>query len=217
MAAHLLRYRALLWPVGDGQRHLTALFCMHIGNSIVHLSIHQGAEMVFNSLIFVVFFAVVLALHSMPLSWATRKLKLLIASHLFYAAWNPPFVILLWISTVADWYATQGLVRAQRPVSRRAWMLLSVIANLGMLGHFKYGSFLLANFSALMASFGIDYQRAGVRHRVAGGHLVLHLPYDVLHARYLSAPRQTRAACSRPRAVRDVLSASGDRANHATD
>ncbi|MFC4761800.1 MBOAT family O-acyltransferase [Dyella koreensis] len=114
--------------------------------------------MVFNSLTFVVFFAVVLALHSMPLSWTTRKLNLLIASYLFYAAWNPPFVILLWVSTVVDWYAAQGLVRAQRPVSRRAWMLLSVIANLGMLGYFKYGSFLLANFSALMASLGIDYQ-----------------------------------------------------------
>ena len=37
-----------------------------------------------------------------------RKVNLLLASYLFYAAWNPPFVILLWISTVVDWYA--GLV-----------------------------------------------------------------------------------------------------------
>src|ERR1700737_1277508 len=111
--------------------------------------------MVFNSLTFVVFFALVLALHSMPFGWTTKKVNLLIASYLFYAAWNPPFVILLWVSTVVDWYAAQGLVKAQRPASRHAWMLLSVVANLGLLGYFKYGQFLLDNFSALMTAPGV--------------------------------------------------------------
>src|SRR6202007_2314111 len=113
---------------------------------------------VFNSLTFVVFFACVLGLHSLPLPWTTKKINLLIASYLFYAAWNPPFVILLWVSTVVDWYAAQGMVKAQRPSARHLWMLLSVAANLGMLGYFKYGQFLLANFSALMASLGVAYQ-----------------------------------------------------------
>jgi hypothetical protein len=49
--------------------------------------------MVFNSLTFVVFFACVLGLHSLPLPWTTEKINLLIASYLFYAAWNPPFVV----------------------------------------------------------------------------------------------------------------------------
>lgn len=114
--------------------------------------------MVFNSLTFIAFFACVLALHSLPLPWTTRKINLLIASYIFYMAWNPPFVILLWISTVVDWYAAQGLVKAQRQRARHAWMLLSVIANLGMLGYFKYGQFLLDNFSVLMASLGVVYQ-----------------------------------------------------------
>ena len=58
--------------------------------------------MLFNSLAFVVFFAIVLALHNAPFSWRTKKTNLLIASYLFYAAWNPPFVLLIWISTWAD-------------------------------------------------------------------------------------------------------------------
>jgi alginate O-acetyltransferase complex protein AlgI len=116
--------------------------------------------MVFNSLTFLVFFACVLGLHSLPLSWKTRKINLLLASYLFYSAWNPPFVILLWISTVVDWYAAQGLVRSQRQAARRAWMLLSVVANLGMLVYFKYGQFLLDSFSALVASVGITYHPA---------------------------------------------------------
>jgi alginate O-acetyltransferase complex protein AlgI len=115
---------------------------------------------VFNSLTFVVFFACVLGLHSLPLSWEAKKINLLIASYFFYAAWNPPFVILLWFSTVIDWYAAQGLVRAQRPSTRHAWMLLSVIANLGILGYVKYGQFLLDNFVALAGAVGIAYHPA---------------------------------------------------------
>jgi alginate O-acetyltransferase complex protein AlgI len=113
---------------------------------------------IFNSLTFVVFFACVLLLHSMPFEWTTKKINLLIASYLFYAAWNPPFVALLWISTVVDWYAAQKLVLAERPAVRRAWMLVSVVANLGMLSYFKYGAFLLQNFSALLAGIGVNYK-----------------------------------------------------------
>ncbi len=116
--------------------------------------------MVFNSLTFIVFFACVLLMHSLPLGWTTKKINLLLASYLFYSAWNPPFVILLWISTVVDWYAAQGLVKARREPVRHAWMLLSVVANLGMLGYFKYGQFLLDNFTTLMSALGVAYHPA---------------------------------------------------------
>jgi alginate O-acetyltransferase complex protein AlgI len=113
--------------------------------------------MVFNSLTFVCFFFLVLVLHSMPFKWTTKKFNLLLASYLFYAAWNPPFILLLWFSTVIDWYAAKGLVRAQKVAARRAWMLLSVVANLGMLCYFKYGNFVLENFEVLMANLGLNY------------------------------------------------------------
>ena len=118
----------------------------------------MARSMVFNSLTFIVFFACVLVLHRLPLGWTTKKVNLLIASYLFYAAWNPPFVILLWISTVVDWWAAKKLADAVQPRSRRAWMLLSVVVNLGMLAYFKYGSFLTDNFSALMATAGVAWR-----------------------------------------------------------
>ena len=115
--------------------------------------------MIFNSLTFVVFFALVLALHYSPFfSWHQKKINLLLASYLFYAAWNPPFVILLWISTVVDWWAAQWMVRSQKQSTRRAWMIISVAVNLGMLGYFKYGEFLLNNFIAFAASTGVEYR-----------------------------------------------------------
>lgn len=114
--------------------------------------------MVFNTLTFVVFFALVLGLHSLPFGWKTRKVNLLIASYIFYAAWNPPFIVLLWISTVVDWYVAQALVHAEKQSARRAWMLLSVVANLGMLLYFKYGSFLLHTFVSLVSALGVSYR-----------------------------------------------------------
>ncbi len=114
--------------------------------------------MVFNSLTFALFFAIVLLLHSLPLTWRTRKIQLLLASYVFYAAWNPPFIILLWVSTLVDWWAANRIAQSRTPWSRRTWLLLSLGANLGMLGWFKYGEFFLRNTQVVLAGFGIDYQ-----------------------------------------------------------
>ncbi len=114
--------------------------------------------MIFNSLVFIAFFAVVLLLQSLPLSWTAKKINLLLASYVFYAAWNPPFVLLLWLSTVVDWFAARGLQQASEPWKRRAWMLLSVLVSLGLLSYFKYGTFLVQNFAALVSLFGFHYR-----------------------------------------------------------
>jgi alginate O-acetyltransferase complex protein AlgI len=113
--------------------------------------------LVFNSLTFVVFFTVVLLLHRLPFSWTTKKVNLLIASYVFYAAWNPPFVILLWISTLVDWVVARRLYESTGALRRRAWLLVSLAVNLGFLAFFKYGEFLLANWQALMASVGVTW------------------------------------------------------------
>jgi alginate O-acetyltransferase complex protein AlgI len=112
---------------------------------------------VFNSLSFVVFFAAVLLLHNLPFSWQVRKFNLLIASYVFYAAWNPPFIVLLWISTIVDWWAARRIHAQRNQSRRRAWLLLSLGVNLGFLGSFKYGQFLLASWQAVMADVGVTW------------------------------------------------------------
>jgi alginate O-acetyltransferase complex protein AlgI len=113
--------------------------------------------LVFNSLTFIVFFAVVLVLHRLPLPWTVKKANLLVASYVFYAAWNPPFVLLLWISTAIDWLAARRVYEAGSVAARRGWLVVSLAANLGFLGFFKYGEFLLENWQAFMAAFGVAY------------------------------------------------------------
>ena len=115
--------------------------------------------MLFNSLGFFVFLAVVLALYYLPLlSWTGKKAMLLLASYLFYALWNPPLVLLLWISTFVDWTAGNQLAKETREGRRKMWLLLSMVVNLGFLAFFKYGNFLLENFVSVAQLSGWDYQ-----------------------------------------------------------
>ena len=94
--------------------------------------------MVFNSLLFLAFFAIVLGVHSLPIPWRARKFNLLVASYLFYAAWNPPFVLLIWLSTIVDWWAAKWIERSDDARRRRAFLILSLCTNLGLLAFFKY-------------------------------------------------------------------------------
>lgn len=111
--------------------------------------------MLFNSLTFLIFLLGVIAIQHGSFSWRVKKLNLICVSYLFYAAWNPPFVILLWISTVVDWWVSQQMVKTERKTRRRLLVCLSLAANLGILGFFKYGTFVFDNTLALLASLGL--------------------------------------------------------------
>jgi alginate O-acetyltransferase complex protein AlgI len=115
----------------------------------------------FNSLTFVAFFAIVLGLHNLPLPWKAKKVNLLIASYLFYAAWNPPFVLLLWLSTAVDWVVARKIYDSDGQRRRRALLGVSMAVNLGLLGYFKYGGFLLENWQALMSAIGVTWTAPG--------------------------------------------------------
>jgi D-alanyl-lipoteichoic acid acyltransferase DltB (MBOAT superfamily) len=58
-----------------------------------------------------------------------------------------------------DWYIARGMwtARDRGRAARRAWLLVSLAANLGFLGFFKYGEFLLQNWQALMTALGVAY------------------------------------------------------------
>lgn len=116
--------------------------------------------MVFNSYTFIAFFIIMLILHNLPFSWKVKKINLLLASYVFYAAWNPPFILLLWLSTVVDYFVGRALYTQANKHKRKVLLVLSLIGNLGMLCFFKYGTFLLENFTHLVNLLGMDYHPA---------------------------------------------------------
>ncbi|MCY1074461.1 MBOAT family O-acyltransferase [Archangium lansingense] len=111
--------------------------------------------MVFNSLSFLVFLAVCLGLHHLPLSWRARKANLLVASSLFYAAWNPLFLPLLWYAITLDWFLARAIAAAPTQGRKKALLVLSLVSNLGLLAFFKYGPFLSDNANAFFQALGV--------------------------------------------------------------
>ena len=115
--------------------------------------------MLFNSLSFVVFLVIVLVLYYSKLfNWTGKKRMLLFASYIFYGLWNPPLVILLWISTAVDWVTGKKLATEENKRKRVLWLLLSMVVNLGFLTFFKYRDFLVDNFTTVVNSYGYGYQ-----------------------------------------------------------
>ena len=96
--------------------------------------------MVFNSLQFVLFFAVVYALYR-ALPHRPQNWMLLIASYVFYAAWDWRFLGLLIGSTIIDFYVARYIHARNDSRQRRRALLLSLVYNLGVLALFKYFNF----------------------------------------------------------------------------
>jgi alginate O-acetyltransferase complex protein AlgI len=61
---------------------------------------------------------------------------------------------------VVDWYVAKAIFQAESQSRRRGLLLVSIAVNLGFLGFFKYGEFLLENFVVLVATMGFDFQPA---------------------------------------------------------
>lgn len=108
--------------------------------------------MLFNSLKFLIFFPiVVIAYYLMPhrFRWAW----LLGASSVFYMAFVPVYVLILYFTILVDYFIGIEIEKAQG--KKREYMLyVSVFANMGVLAIFKYYNFFIDNFNALFEALG---------------------------------------------------------------
>ena len=105
--------------------------------------------MLFQTPQFFVFLAVVLILfYSTPQKW--RKFILLAASYYFYMSWIPVFILLLLSLTAIDYCAARWIVQTQSPRLRKTALVVSLSANLGLLGFFKYYNFFAENIAHVL-------------------------------------------------------------------
>ncbi|AGH51249.1 membrane bound O-acyl transferase, MBOAT family protein [Sphingomonas sp. MM-1] len=88
-----------------------------------------------------------------------RKILLLLASWVFYGAWDWRFVALLIFSAFLNWGTAALIARTDEeyePGRRKALLAFGVAANLGILGFFKYYDFFLEQLGLLLAHFGFE-------------------------------------------------------------
>ncbi len=111
--------------------------------------------MLFNSLVFLVFLAVVLLVYP-RLERRNQNRFLLLASYVFYGYWDWRFNFLLLTSTVVDYFVGSRLHASDSPRRRRRLLFLSVAVNLGILGFFKYFNFFIGSAASMLGGLGLE-------------------------------------------------------------
>jgi D-alanyl-lipoteichoic acid acyltransferase DltB (MBOAT superfamily) len=121
-------------------------------SGLLVLYVFDHHTMLFNSLAFLLFFVIVTFLfYSVPHRF--RWLLLLLSSCYFYIYYIPVYIFIMAAIISIDYAAGIWLENIQDARHRRLFLILSLVANLGALGFFKYCDFFLDNLNAVMALF----------------------------------------------------------------
>ncbi len=107
----------------------------------------------FNSIDFLIFFPIVVAVYYL-IPKKARQIWLLAASYYFYMCWSIKYAVLIVISTLIT-YLSGILIEKTDNTAKRKWIVaFSFVSNLGILMFFKYFMFMLRNVNAVLGLFG---------------------------------------------------------------
>jgi D-alanyl-lipoteichoic acid acyltransferase DltB (MBOAT superfamily) len=111
--------------------------------------------MLFHTWPFALFFLIVYPIYLALKGTTFRLAWLLAASYFFYAWLNPLYLVLITYSTALDYTVVMRMAKSRR---RKSWLAVSLVNNLGLLGFFKYGTFVTDNVNLLLSSLNIPYE-----------------------------------------------------------
>ena len=112
--------------------------------------------MVFNSIEFLIFLPIVVALFYL-LPQKARWLMLLVASCVFYMWFVPKYILILLVTIVIDYAAGLLMERyADEPRKKKTFMIISIVSTLTVLVIFKYLGFITENLDRLCATLGME-------------------------------------------------------------
>jgi alginate O-acetyltransferase complex protein AlgI len=110
--------------------------------------------MLFNSIQFALFFLVVTIVFFL-IPHRLRWIHLLIASCVFYCAFVPIYILILFFTILIDYIAGIYIEDAQG-ARRKLLLTISLVSNLGVLAFFKYYNFFIENVNALIQTLGLQ-------------------------------------------------------------
>jgi D-alanyl-lipoteichoic acid acyltransferase DltB (MBOAT superfamily) len=79
---------------------------------------------------------------------------LLVASYVFYGWWDVRFLVLLLFTSLFDYFCALKIDAEDRPRQRKGWLAASIIANMTVLGIFKYYNFFADSLSTVLGRIG---------------------------------------------------------------
>ncbi len=107
--------------------------------------------MVFSSFTFLfIFLPLVLLTYFLVKKRKYRNIVLLIFSLIFYAWGEPVYVILMLLSIIVNYFIALKIEKLK--YSKKKWMIIDIIFNLGIIGFFKYGNFIIQNINSIFHS-----------------------------------------------------------------
>ncbi len=109
--------------------------------------------MLFNSLSFLLFFPIVTVLYFL-LPHRFRWLLLLIASCFFYMFFKPIYILILFFTIIIDYFTGIYIEKTTNAQQKKKYLVVSLIANIGILAVFKYYNFLNSNIDGLVTLLG---------------------------------------------------------------
>lgn len=77
------------------------------------------------------------------------------AGYVFYGWWDWRFLLLLAASTFIDYFVAQQIGKHEEEAPRKRWLMVSLVAQLGMLGVFKYFDFFITSWVDAWATVGV--------------------------------------------------------------
>lgn len=119
--------------------------------------------MLFNSLTFLVFAAAFFSIWPLTKNLRSRHILLVVSSYIFYGAWSTPFLLLLVLSTVVDYWAGILIARSENQRRRNQLLLASLGYNLGVLFYFKYADFFMDSAGGLFHLLGLNVAMPAIK------------------------------------------------------
>ncbi len=110
--------------------------------------------MIFNSLQFAIFFILITTLYFL-LPHRLRWFLLLISSCYFYMAFVPIYIIILGFTIVIDYIAGIYIEKSEGR-QRKAFFIMSLLANISILAVFKYYNFFIENTNQIIKEVGYE-------------------------------------------------------------
>lgn len=110
--------------------------------------------MLFNSIHFLFFFLFVTTSYFL-LPYSKRWILLLASSCYFYMAFVPIYILILGGTIIIDYFAGIWIENAPKNLKKR-YLIVSLIANIGVLVVFKYYNFINENITFLLKGFALD-------------------------------------------------------------
>ena len=116
--------------------------------------------MLFNSFVFLFqFLPVVLAGTFLLAGWRSiaAKVWLIFASLFFYSWWHAPHIFIILSVMIFTYFVGQGILRSESISFRRGLLIFGLVADLSVLGYFKYYNFFVGSLNACVGTtFRLD-------------------------------------------------------------